>query len=99
LIELSGEKGQIVGDHAHGFVYLIKGLERKEFVIAPPLPTVRETLKAFVDGVQRHTPFPITVDDGVQAVAIAEACYRSAERKEQGIAVERVVSGIPLTCN
>ena len=78
LIEISGEKGQLLGDHAHGFAYLIKGLDRTPLPIEPLRPTVRETLKAFVEGVQQDTPFPITVEDGLRAVAIAEACYQSA---------------------
>lgn len=78
LIELSGEKGQLIGDHTHGFAYMIKGLERKELTVAPPTPTVRETMKAFVDGLQQDAPFPINVSDGFRAVAIAEACYQSA---------------------
>jgi predicted dehydrogenase len=78
LIELSGENGQLVGDHAHGFAYLIKGMERTPLAVDPSVPTVRETLRAFVEGLQQGTPFPITVNDGLRAVAIAEACYRSA---------------------
>jgi predicted dehydrogenase len=78
LIELSGEKGQLLGDHTHGFAYLIKGLEYLPLPVAPPVPTVCEALKAFVEGVQHGTPFPITVEDGLRAVAVAEACYRSA---------------------
>jgi predicted dehydrogenase len=78
LIELSGEHGQLVGDHAHGFAYMLKGFERTELPVDPPVPTVRETLRAFVAGVQRGAPLPITVEDGLRAVAIAEASYRSA---------------------
>lgn len=78
LIELSGEKGQLLGDHTHGFAYRIRGLERVPIPVEPPVPTVREVLRAFVAGVQHATPFPITVEDGLRAVAIAEACYRSA---------------------
>jgi predicted dehydrogenase len=78
LIELSGKNGQLVGDHTHGFAYLIQGYERKELSIAPSVPTVRETLKAFVEGLSDNTAFPITMEDGLRAVAIAEAGYRSA---------------------
>jgi predicted dehydrogenase len=78
LVEIVGEKGQLVGDHAHDFVYLLKGLVRTPLSVAPPVPTVRETLKAFVEGLQHGTSFPITVEDGLRAVAVAEACYRSA---------------------
>ncbi len=79
LIEISGEHGQLVGDHHHGFAYLIKGPERIPCPIEPAVPTVREAVQAFVDGLQNGTPFPITPEDGLRAVAIAEACYRSAE--------------------
>jgi len=89
LIELCGEKGQLVGDHAHGFAYLLKGWERTILPLDPLVPTVREAIRTFVDSVQHGTPFPITVDDGLRAVAIAEACYQSAARGGQGVAVER----------
>jgi predicted dehydrogenase len=79
LIELSGEHGQLVGDHHHGFAYVINGSERTLLPVEPAVPTVRETVRAFVDGLQNVTPFPITPEDGLRAVAIAEACYRSAE--------------------
>jgi predicted dehydrogenase len=79
LIELSGEHGQLVGDHHHGFAYLINGSERTPLPIAPAVPTVREVVQTFVDGLQKGTAFPITPEDGLRAVAIAEACYRSAE--------------------
>jgi len=78
LIEISGEKGQLLGDHAHGFAYLIKGQDCTPLPVEPLKPTVRETLNAFVEGVQQGTPFPVIVEDGLRAVAIAEACYQSA---------------------
>lgn len=89
LIELSGARGQLVGDHAYGFAYVIKGLERKELAVAPPVPTVRETVKAFVEGLQQDTPFPINAEDGFGAVAIAEACYKSAMSDGQAAKVEQ----------
>ncbi len=79
LIELSGEHGQLVGDHHHGFAYLMTGPDRTPLLIEPAVPTVREVIQAFVDGLQKGTVFPITPEDGLRAVAIAEACYRSAE--------------------
>ncbi len=78
LIEISGEKGQLLGDHAHGFAYLIRGLDRIPLPVEPAGPTVREVLRAFVDGLQYNKDFPIAVEDGLRAVAVAEACYRSA---------------------
>jgi predicted dehydrogenase len=87
LIELSGENGQLFGDHHHGFAYLMKGNERIPLALEPVVPTVRETLHVFVDGLQNGTPFPILPEDGLRAVAIAEACYRSAT-SGQGATVE-----------
>jgi predicted dehydrogenase len=78
LIEISGANGQLVGDHHHGFAYLIRGTERTSLSIPPPVPTIRDMLQVFVHCLGDGTPFPITPEDGFRAVAIAEACYRSA---------------------
>ena len=82
LIELSGANGQLIGDHAHGFAYLIQGAERTALPAGPPVHTVCKAIEAFIEGVQYNTPFPITVEDGLRSVAIAEACYRSVESGE-----------------
>ena len=87
LVEITGENGQLVGDHVHNFAYLIKGRERTPLAVPPSAATVRETLQAFVTALQHATEFPITAQDGLRAVAIAEACYRSA-RTNQPVRVE-----------
>lgn len=79
LIVVTGEQGQLVGDHVHNFAYLTKGLDRTALAIESLVPTVRETVRAFAQAILEETPFPITVGDGICAVAIADACYRSAE--------------------
>ena len=78
LIELAGERGQLVGDHVHGLACLLRGRERTEIPVERDVPTVRETVRAFVTALRAGAPFPITVDDGFRAVAVADACYRSA---------------------
>lgn len=82
LIEISGTHGQLVGDHHHGFAYMIQGGERTVLSVAPPVPTIREMLQIFVDCLREGTPFPITPEDGFRAVAIAEACYRSVAKNQ-----------------
>lgn len=89
LIEISGEHGQLVGDHAHGVAYRLNGFERMELPVAPAVATVRETLNAFVQGIQSNAPFPITVEDGLRAVAIAEACYCSSANGGQAQKIPR----------
>jgi hypothetical protein len=48
---------------------------------------VRETLVSFVRALREGSPFPISIEDGVRAVAIVDAAYRSAERGGEGAAV------------
>jgi predicted dehydrogenase len=79
LIEVAGEHGQLVADHVHNYLYEIRGMERKPIELGDPLHTVYEALKAFHHSLCNEVPFPVTVDDGLIAVAIAEACYRSAK--------------------
>ena len=80
LIELAGAGGQIVADHVHAAAWLIQGRTSTPIPVPSPVPTVREVLRAFVAGVRTGAPMPVTVDDGLRAVAVAEAGYRSAER-------------------
>ena len=80
LIELAGAGGQIVADHVRREVSLIRGRERMTIAVPPPVPTVREALRAFVVALRDGAPMPITIDDGARAVAIVDACYRSAAR-------------------
>jgi predicted dehydrogenase len=87
LFDLAGARGHLLADHVHGFVHLVRGTERLALPVPSPVPTVRETLGAFVRALREGTSFPISVEDGLQAVAIADAAYRSAERGGEGAAV------------
>jgi predicted dehydrogenase len=79
LIEVAGENGQLVADHVHNYLHELRGMERKPIELGDPVPTVYEALKTFYHSLCREVPFPVTIDDGLIAVSIAEACYRSAE--------------------
>ena len=78
-IEIAGEKGQIFADHVHGSALRITGTKREPLEVPPPVPTVREALRAFARMLRDGSPPPITLEDGLWSVAMAEACYRSAE--------------------
>ena len=80
LIELAGAGGQIVADHIQREAWLVRGKERASLSVPAEVPTVREALRAFVAGVRGGAPMPVTVEDGLRAVAIVDACYRSAAR-------------------
>jgi predicted dehydrogenase len=80
LIDIAGTEGQVVGDHALGFAYAVRGLDRTPIPLPEPVPTVREALRAFVRLVFDGERPPAELEDGARAVLIAEACLRSAER-------------------
>lgn len=81
-IEVVGEKGQLIGDHVHGFGMRIAGRQTLPLPIPPPVNTVEQALRAFVQALRRNESPPITALDGLQAVEIAEACYHSASTGE-----------------
>ena len=78
LIEVSGEHGQLVIDHVLGSGYRLSARGREELAIDAPRLTVRFVLERLVDDAKRDLPSPIPFRDGLAAIAIAEACYRSA---------------------
>lgn len=78
LIDVAGADAQLVGDHALGFLYGIRGTERTALPVPEPVPTVREALRAFARLLLDGEEPPVSVEDGARAVLIAEACLRSA---------------------
>jgi predicted dehydrogenase len=67
-----------------------RGSERVSLSVPAPVPTVRETLRAFVGALREGTDFPISIEDGMRAVAIVDAAYRSADRGGEGARVAGV---------
>jgi predicted dehydrogenase len=77
-IELVGEHGQLLGEHVLNVVLELHGTTVTPLPVPPPVPTVREVLRDFAAAVTRAAPMPIPLEEGLRAVAIAEACYHSA---------------------
>jgi predicted dehydrogenase len=78
LIDVAGAEGQLIGDHALGWCFAARGLERTPVPIPEPLPTVREVLRAFARLLVTGELPRTSLEDGARAVLVAEACYRSA---------------------
>jgi predicted dehydrogenase len=76
-IEIVGERGQLMGDHVHGYGMIIRGRKATPLDIPAPVNTVEHGLRAFLDAFLHDEAPPITALDGYQAVEIAEACYHS----------------------
>lgn len=77
LIEATGEHGQLVVDHVLGCGYRLTPQGREELAIEAPRMTVKVLLERFVEDARRDAAPPVTFRDGLAAVAVAEACYRS----------------------
>jgi predicted dehydrogenase len=81
MIEISGENGQLVGDHVLGTLYLLSGNGRKDITPQAPVFTVLAALERFAADAANGCKSPIAFADGLAAVAVADACYRSASSR------------------
>ena len=77
LIEVTGENGQLVIDHVLGTGYRLTSQGREALTMDAPRMTVKALLERFVEDARRDAAPPITFRDGLAAVAVADACYRS----------------------
>jgi predicted dehydrogenase len=88
-IELAGEHGQIIADHLLNTASLVRGTSVTPVPLPPPVATVRAAVADFVLALDRGAPMPISFEEGLHAVAIAEACYRAAGAG-RAVPVERI---------
>lgn len=88
-IEVAGEKGTLVGDHVAHYLHRVEGARTIPVPLGDPVPTVREVLRDFARALQQGSPVPIPIEEGLRAVAVADACYAAARSGAQA-AVERV---------
>jgi predicted dehydrogenase len=77
-IEVSGEHATLIGDHVLNRAYRVVGTKMEALPLGEPIATVREVVRDFVDSLRAGRPLPITVVDGLRAVAVADACYAAA---------------------
>lgn len=71
-VELVGRDGQLIVDHIHARASLVRGRREEVLPLPAPVPTVREILKAFTACLLDGAPIPVTLEDGLAAVAGAE---------------------------
>ncbi len=79
-VELVGEHGQLVADHVHNRLAEVRGRRLVPVPTPPPVPTVREVLRAFVAALLDGAPVPVTLEDGLAAVAGAEMIAKQLAR-------------------
>jgi len=77
LIEVVGERAHFVGDHVDNTLERVTPDGRERIDPGPKAMTVREVLERFAADAREGSPPPIDYRDGLAAVAVADACYRS----------------------
>jgi predicted dehydrogenase len=88
-IELAGEHGQLIADNLLNTAIVLRGSSATPVPVPPPVATVRAAVADFVSALERGAAMPIPFEEGLRAVAIAEACYRAA-RVGQAVPVEQI---------
>jgi myo-inositol 2-dehydrogenase/D-chiro-inositol 1-dehydrogenase len=77
-IEVAGDTGQIVADHVLRTAVFINGSTVTPIPLPAPAPTVTLVLKDFLTALETQRPMPITLLDGLRAVALVDAAYQAA---------------------
>jgi predicted dehydrogenase len=77
-VRVLGERGQLAVDHVHGTVVAIADRSATMLARTTDEPTVLAVLRDFERVARGAMTPPIDATDGLAAVAIADACYRSA---------------------
>ena len=90
-IEVVGARGRVRGDWTSGLVQLCDQEKLIFEETVPPTPTIVLMLKDFFQAIKTGQPMPITGEDGLRAVELAEACSQAAQT-EQNVYVKAVHS-------
>lgn len=76
--EAIGARGQLVADVGTSLLTRIEGWKVAETEAVQDQPTLVPVLEAFAAALAAGGPMPVTGEDGMRAVAMAEAAYQSA---------------------
>ncbi len=79
LIEISGENGQLVGDHVSNRLVEITAGGPRRIEVGEPRMTVLETLRRFAADFRQEAAPAIGYRDGLRALAVADACLRACK--------------------
>jgi len=77
-IEVVGNSGQFFGDYWNHRLFHTGGRAERAWALSPEVFTIEATLRDFCRRLLDGREMPITVDDGLRTLEIAEACYASA---------------------
>jgi len=81
LVDAAGTNGQVIADHQQNWAYAVRGVDRSELPVPPPVRTVCAVLESTAAYLEHGDLPPASLEDGARAVLIAEACARSADTR------------------
>ena len=82
-IDVVGARGRVRGDWTNG---VIQTFDQEKLIFeetVPPTPTIVLMLKEFFQALRTSQPMPITGEDGLRAVELAEACFQAAQTSQK----------------
>jgi len=77
-LEAVGEAGQVHADYLDGGLRWRHGREEEQETVDATVPTLPAMLADWRDAIGGEAPVPVTAADGLQTLAVVEACYRAA---------------------
>jgi predicted dehydrogenase len=77
-VEAVGQAGQLIAEVDRSVLSRIEGRSLVETESVPDRPTIVTVLEEFARSLSTGTPVPVSGEDGLRAVAMAESCYQSA---------------------
>ncbi len=77
--EIMASKGQVLADWTTNIVRKISGRNEILDYPCPSRATLIEVLQDFCQAIRTGGPMPVTAEDGLRAVELADASYRSAQ--------------------
>jgi len=80
-IEIIGQTGNIYANWSASTITRYHKNNTPEELQLSPRPTIPLVINDFIQALRTGTAMPITAEDGLRAVEIAEACYQSAAQK------------------
>ncbi len=80
-VQVVAEQGQLIGSFAGDSLVRIKGRDAEALDTPEPIMGLPRALEDFAKAICNDTTPPIPGEDGRRAVAIAQACYRSAQER------------------
>jgi len=78
-MEFAGTEGHVAADRYLREVQVVKGESRLRIPMLEPDATIHLLLSDFIDSIVGSKEPPITGEDGLEAVRVAEACYKSSD--------------------